>query len=94
MFRELMDEGRLFLLFKAYWYKLNPRWCQRWQTHCNFTTGKMSPQYGVFMLSLAGLNRSLCWKLLNNTSWCLRWQKARILEPQHDKTNKMTNAPS
>ena len=45
MFRELMDEARLFLVFKACLYKLNTRWFQRWQSHCNLTTGEISPQY-------------------------------------------------
>ena len=49
VFRELMDETRLFLVFKACLYKLNPRWFQRWQSHCNLTTGEISPQYGVLM---------------------------------------------
>ena len=43
MFRELMNEARLFLVVKACWYKLNPIWCQRWQLHCNLTTGEISP---------------------------------------------------
>ena len=49
MFRELMNEARLVLVVKACWYKLNPIWCQRWQLHCNLTTGEISPQYRVLM---------------------------------------------
>ena len=45
VFRELMAEARLFLVFKAGLYKLNPRWFQRWQSHCYLTTGEISPQY-------------------------------------------------
>ena len=39
LFYESMNEAGSFTAFMAWWYKLNPIWCQRWPSHCKKICG-------------------------------------------------------